>query len=295
MQGTWYYGSATPLERPLELGNKRAYTEAEARAIIAGHLDFDTERLKPSDPDRAAPEKGAEIGQEADANFITTRSNLTRIGGEFRTSLIIDPPDGRLPFREGGMDIFDEWRAAGFDDFENHEMRPASERCLNVGGPISPMVGWRYNANMRIVQTPDHVMLKGEMQEPRILGLNGATRNLGFRRWLGESEARWEGDVLRVHTTNFRPDTSWFYFKHSDQLEVEEAFRMTGPDEIFYRYTVTDPEIYSVPFTVEMSITRRPPDERIYEFACHEGNHSFAVIMRGARVLEAEAADRTSD
>ena len=285
--GTWYYGSATPFERPAELGNKKTYSDAEAEALIQRLLEKDRDRLAPSIPDREPP-AGAEIGQEADANFITTRANLTRIDGAYRTSLIVDPPDGRLPVRADGQDIFDRWRAAGIGDFDGPEVRPASERCLSTVGPIAPMVGWVYNANMRIVQTEDYLMIKGEMLAPRIIPLDPSAQRSTFPQWSGESTAHWDGDVLVVHTSNFRPEVSWFRLKTSDQLEVTESFEMVGEDEMVYRYTLVDPEIYSAPHTVEMSITRRPEGERLFEFACHEANYSLAGILRGARVLEAE-------
>jgi hypothetical protein len=290
-EGVWYYGSATPLERPKELGLKKTYSNSEAERLIADLQQFDVERLMPSDPNRIAPDAGAEIGQEADANFITTRINLTNIDGVYRTSLIVEPPDGRFPFRNGGRDVFDNWRAAGIGDFDNPEMRTASDRCLSVAGPMPPMVGWRYNANMRIVQTPDYIVLNGEMQGPRFLALNGQQRPLGLPHWLGESIATWKGDTLVVETDNFRPESSWFTFKHSDQLLVSEVFELINGNEIEYRYTVTDPVIYTEPITVEMSISRRPADERLYEFACHEGNYSLGGMLRGARKEEQDSAN----
>ena len=283
--GSWYYGSATPLERSVELGKQRDYSDAEAEALVRQLINKDTERLAPSIPEHEPP-AGATIGQEADANFITTRTNLTRIDGAYRTSLIVDPPDGRLPYRRNGQDIFDRWRAEGVGEFDGPEVRPASERCLSPVGPIAPMVGWVYNANMRIVQTDDHVVINGEMLAPRIIPLAPSAQRLGFPHWSGESTARWEGDVLVIHTTNFRPEVSWFRVKVSDQMELTESFELVSPDEMVYRYTLVDPEIYTAPHTVEMSISRRPPGERLFEFACHEGNYSLPGILRGARLQE---------
>ena len=288
LQGIWYFGSATPLERPEELGLQRSLTEAQVRAREQSLRDQYEHKAVPLDPNRGTPEAGAAIGQEADAVYNAVRTNLTVIDGEYRTSLIVDPPNGRLPYRAGGKDIFDRWREAGSGDFDGHEMRPASERCLNVAGPMPPMVGWRYNANMRIVQTPKFVVIIGEMQGARIIPIGGEF-SLAGPQWMGESIGRWEGDTLVVHTRNFRPEQSWFWIKSSDQLEVTEYFDLVSQDNIRYRYVLTDPEIYTAPWTVEMGITRRAPGERLYEFACHEGNYSFAVILRGARVQEAES------
>ena len=293
LQGIWYYGSATPLERAQELGQKKSLTEAEVQARERALRDQYDDKEKPSDPNRSRPEAGAEIGQKADAVYNAVRTNLTVIDGEYRTSLIVDPPNGRLPHRPGGKDIFDHWRDAGAGDFDAHEMRPASERCLNVAGPMPPMVGWRYNANMQIVQTAGHVVIVGEMQGARIIPIGpiGAEPSRSGAKWMGESVGHWQGDTLIVHTTNFRPEHSWFWIKSSDQLEVAEYFDLVSKDTIRYRYVVTDPEIYTAPWTVEMSITRRAPGEYLYEFACHEGNYSFPVILRGARVQEADSRE----
>ena len=126
------------------------------------------------------------------------------------------------------------------------------------------------------------------MQGARIIPIDGEF-SLAGPLWMGESIGRWEGDTLVVHTRNFRPEQSWFWIKSSDQLEVTEYFDLVSQDNIRYRYVLTDPEIYTAPWTVETGITRRAPGERLYEFACHEGNYSFAVILRGARVQEAES------
>jgi hypothetical protein len=287
--GVWFYGSATPLQRPEALGDRLVYDDAEALAIERGLEQSERVNMQPSDPDRSPPPQGAVIGQEADHNFAPDRIKLTRIDGSARTSLLVKPNDGRLPVKQHAQDYYDRWIAEGVGPFDAPELRPASERCLNVVGPMAPMVGWFYNANVRIVQTQNYFVINGEMLPPRIVPLGAEQRPLGLRRWEGESVAQWDGDTLVVHTRNFRPEISWFFFKTSDELEVTERFRLLSSDEILYSYTVVDPRIYTEPFEVEMVLKRRSPDERLYEFACHEGNHSFAVILRGARVLEREA------
>lgn len=288
LQGVWYYGSATPMERPEALGLQKHLTKAQVLARAESLRNALQQKAVPLALNRSAPEAGATIGQEADAVYHEVRTNLTVIDGEHRTSLIIDPPNGRLPYRAGSKDIFDRWRAAGFGNFDGHEMRPASERCLTVAGPMPPMVGWRYNANMRVVQTPQFVVIVGEMQGARIIPIGGAFSSEDAL-WMGESIGRWEGDTLVVHTKRFRAEHSWFWIRSSSQLEVTEYFDLVSQDSIRYRYVVTDPEIYSSPWTVEMEIARRSPGERLYEFACHEANYSLAAILRGARVQEADS------
>ncbi|MDH3643856.1 MAG: hypothetical protein OES38_17250 [Gammaproteobacteria bacterium] len=288
MQGIWFFGSKTPHQRPLELGNKRYYTESEALALEQGALQQHEMRAIPLNHNHEAPQAGVEIGQEADGNFEATRFKLARINGEYRTSLIIDPPDGRLPYRKDAMDIFDRWQAAGFGEFDGPEFRPPSERCVNGIGQVPPIIGWRYNANLQIVQTPDHFVIAGETHPPRIIPFATEHRPHRQNQWMGDSIARWEGDALVIHTTGFNPSASFFELKSSGELQLRELFSLVSKDELFYRYTVTDPNIYTQPFTVEMSITRRPAGERIYEWACHEGNYSLPGILAGARRQESE-------
>jgi hypothetical protein len=273
----------------MELGNQLNYSEPEAGLLMKGLQQSSVDQMRQSDPSRDAPEAGVEIGQEADSVFVGMRTNLTRIEGAFRTSLIVEPSDGRFPVRKDGADVFEEWRNAGIGEFDNPEMRRAHDRCLNVFGPMPPMFPGPYNSNLRIVQTPDHLVLKGEMSDPRILMLTGKRERVGLRRWLGESVATWEGDRLLVHTKSYRPEGSWHRFRYSDQLDVVESFELVGRDEIRYGYTVTDEKIYTRPFRVEMSLSRRPLGERIYEYACHEANYSLAGMLRGARVQEPDA------
>ena len=153
---------------------------------------------------------------------------------------------------------------------------------------MAPLIGWKYNANMLIVQTPDYVVLAAETHPPRIIPVGNNKKKHGLRQWMGESTGRWEEDTLIVHTNNFRASSSFFQMKSSDELQVTEWFTLKSPNEILYRYTVTDPKIYTQPFTVEMHIARRPAGDRIFEWACHEGNYSMQGILAGARTQEAE-------
>ncbi len=292
--GVWYYGSATPFERPEALGNELHYSDAQAAEVMAQLVGQEALEARPSDPNRSPPPQGAAILQEADHNFAPNRVRLTRIAGRYRTSLVVDPPNGRLPRRPQASDYFDEKTPNGDGAFDDPEVRPSGERCLNVAGPMAPMLGWFYNANMRIVQTGNHLMLSGEMLPPRIIPLSESAP-VPFRApgWQGRSTASWNGDTLQVSTTGFRPESSWKYFRHSARMQVEETFEMISHDEILYRYTVRDDQIYSAPFTVEMSISRRAASDRVYEFACHEGNYSFGGILRGARFQEKETGQHS--
>ena len=290
-QGVWFYGTATPLERPVELGLRQVYSAEEAELLLNTLIRADEIKSQPLSRDLALPEAGAPIAQEADHNMAISRTNLVRIDGHYRTSQIISPADGRLPYRVGGQDIFAIWQSQGHGAFDGPEIRPVSERCAGPnGGPAAPMVSWFYNANMQIVQTRDHVMLLSEMNhDARIIPLTRPDQETGFPQWMGSSVGTWEGDTLVVETQNFRPDQSWFAFVMSDQLHVVERFTLIGADEILYSYTMTDAKIYTEAVTVEKTIVRREPGEQLFEYACHEGNYSLPSILAGARRQEMDA------
>jgi hypothetical protein len=289
-QGYWSNRTQTPIERPPELGDRKAYSEEEAMALEAAVREADRVKYTPIDPDRPAPEAGSRVDQQADENFIDNRVEVLRVKGEYRTSMIVDPPDGRFPFREGGrqLDIFGQWRAAGHDSSDGPEIRPAGERCLSRG--IPPMTVTPYNANFQFVQTEDYVMLFGEMvHDARIIRLDSQPLAGEIPSWLGDSTGYWEGDTLVVHSRNFRPEISHFRVVSSARMELTERFEMVGENEIFYQFTVTDPVIYERPFTEELTLKRRAPGEHLYEYACHEGNYSMGGILGGARRAEVEA------
>lgn len=291
-QGYWNNASQTPIERPVTLGTKRSYTQEEALALLQTAQQSDLEKAAALDPDRAPPAEGGVIMFQADENFANTRINITQIDGEYRTSLIVDPATGRYPYVEDGAnkDVFGEWRAAGHGAYDGPEIRSQMERCLHVGAQMPPMMAWTYNANYQIVQTEDYVMLMSEMvHDARIIPISSEQREQQFPRWFGNSLGHWQGDTLVVHTTGFLPQQSNFFMKSSDQFEVTEYFELLSDDEIFYRYTVTDPVIYTQPFTLEMQLLRKTDGEQIYEFACHEGNYSLPSILAGARRAELES------
>lgn len=291
-QGFWNNASLTPIERPIELGEKRFYTETEARALQSAALQSDADKAAPLDPNRPPPVDGGVILFQADENFANTRINITQINAEYRTSLIIDPANGRYPYAENGenLDIFGQWRTAGLGPFDGPEIRSQMERCLHVGSQMPPMMAWTYNANYQIVQTKDYFMLMSEMvHDARIIPIDTERREKEFPKWFGNSIGHWEEDTLIVHTTGFHPQQSNFFMKSSDKFEVTEYFELVSKNEIFYRYTVVDPVIYAQPFTLEMQMLRKADGEPLFEFACHEGNYSLPSILAGARRAEADA------
>jgi len=289
LQGLWTYIYATPYQRPLELGDKRAYTEEEALAVEADSRESERVRTQPIDPDRGPPPLGDLQANAPDSSFRPeSPTNVARVNGEYRTSLIIEPSDGRLPYLEEGMDIFEQWLAMGFGEFDGPEIRPASERCFVHGAPLPimhPLVG----INSQIVQTDEYVVILTEAaHQARIIRLDKEHQENSWNRWMGDSIGRWEGDTLVVHTRNFRPEQSseMYWLKSSDALQITERFTIVSEDELAYSYVAIDPNIYSQSFTVEMPLHRMVEGERIYEYACHEGNYSLPGILAGARRQE---------
>jgi hypothetical protein len=291
LQGVWFYGSGTPFDRPVELGEKKTYSEAEAMVVRQSLIDGDMAKLSDRDPNRAAPIAGARIAQEADHEMAISRINLVQIDGEYRTSQIVSPVDGRWPYRQGALDFFERLRSEGHGAFDGPETRPASERCVGPNaGPAAPMVGWFYNANMQIIQTEDYVIISGELNhDARIIPLNREQAAYDYPQWMGNSWGYWDGDTLVVETTDFRAEQSWFAFRMSGQLAATERFRLNSPNEIYYRLTLTDPEMLTEPLVLERNIVRRSPGETIYEYACHEGNYSLSSILAGARRQESDS------
>jgi hypothetical protein len=322
LQGNWTNETQTPLER---MGPQAVTLTSEQAAAIEQRAQYVEEfRDRPSDPNRPAPPKGGEGGRLAapgERSFIEVISeaaggavggyngvwldpglNVIRINGEARSSIIIDPPNGRVPpLTDVGRARMAELaaRARQFGEFDHPEARPLSDRCLlsfgsNAGPPMLP--NYFYNNNYTIVQTKDHVMILSEMaHDVRVIRIGAADRlPTSVTPWFGDSIGRWEGDTLVVETTNIHPtqldQTSilWAYRGASTNLKVTERFTRTGPDTIVYRFTMEDPAIFTAPFTGELPFTRI--NEMVYEYACHEGNYAMTNILSGARASERQQA-----
>ncbi|MGM0631561.1 MAG: hypothetical protein ACQETO_00145 [Pseudomonadota bacterium] len=290
LQGTWFFGSRTPLQRPANLGLKKTYTTDEVAAVENRMLERNRMLDAPRDPDRGPPERGARIGMEADDEFLAhwQDAKLPKVGGEYRTSIIIDPPDGRVPVRANFQDHNARQRAAGLGTTDGPEGQPLSGRCLAFGSAIPSMTPIMMNANMQIVQNHDHVMIMTEMaHDARIIRLDDEHRNNGIPEWMGDSVGYWEGDTLVVHTRDFRPEQTFTRgVGISEQFEVVERFTLVDDNAIHYVFTATDPVAFTAPVVGERMLIRNSPEDRIFEFACHEGNRSLPSILLGARVQE---------
>ncbi len=287
----------TPLQRPAHLGNQQAYSAEEVAALRDEALAQDTLRQAPLDPNRKAPPDGETLNQQADGNFEIMPLEVARVNGEYRTSLIVDPPHGRLPLLENGTDIYRQWAIAGFGSFDGLEMRGPLDRCLSPGSPLPLLMGSFAGPeggnpagdnpvrNVQIVQTKDHVMIMSEyFSQARLIPLADAHRTGQGNKWMGDSIAHYEGDALIIHTNQLRPEQPTVFIRHSAALEVTETYMRTGENEILFRYTVTDPQIYGQSFSAEIPLRRMAADQKLYEYACHEGNYSITSMLRGARV-----------
>ena len=319
LSGTYDVSTLTPLNRPEEFGEKTFLTDDEATRIAARELERNIERQLDSDPDRSAPPQGGDGSSGASGNvggynsfWIDRGTAAFQIDGQWRTSILIDPANGRTPAvtderraafrarfsageaaprREGGAnDGTAYWLDAGLDapgPYDNMEQRPFAERCLlsfsSTAGP--PMLPALYNNHKRIVQSEDTVIIHVEMvHEARIVRMNARHDPPEIQKWLGDSIGWWEGDTLVVETTNFR-DTPAFS-RGSKNMKVTEQFRMESADKLIYTFTVDDPSVWTAPFTGEYAWPRSP--NKVFEYACHEANYALEGIMKGARLLEAE-------
>ncbi|MDP2283792.1 MAG: hypothetical protein Q8L06_06605 [Pseudohongiella sp.] len=289
LQGLWTNQTQTPLERPAQLGLQGFLTPDQAREFEAVARQRVEQSNQPSDPNRPPPSDG-----NTDAGYnlfwLDRGTNVAVVNGEYRTSLIVDPPDGQIPFVEGDrpQGLIAEWRARpGVEPFDGPELRPMGERCLlafsSSSGP--PMLPVMYNNNYQIVQTPDHVVILVEMvHDARIIPLNKPHTSYDTEHWMGQSVGRWEGDTLVVETRHFHPQQA--FRGASEHLTITEKFWLESPGKIVYSVTLDDPTVFRQPWTAEIPMQRRPDGEMMYEYACHEGNYAFSGILAGARKLE---------
>jgi hypothetical protein len=295
LQGVWANNMATPLERPKELANKPRLTDEELEEFKRRAA-----RLFEGGGDAA-------FGDGLYQAILTNPEEFVTRGGrtgdynqfwlvdrefEHRTSLVIDPPDGRLPPRTPEA----EKRVA--EDAERRRLQPADGpedlslgvRCITYGVPRVGGLNAGYNSYHQIVQAPGYVAISSEMiHETRIIPLDGRPHlPPTVRLWLGDSRGRWEGDTLVVDTTNFSPQSNFMGAR--ENLHVVERFTRVAPDTIHYEVTVEDPTTWARPWTA--LVTLRQKQEQMYEFACHEGNRSMVGILAGARAEEKKSAPR---
>ena len=286
LQGIWTNATITPLERPAGLENKPTLTDAEAKVFEKKAAEELAKVDGASDGPLLAAAGSAGTGGY-NVLFIDRGSEFARVDGVKRTSLVIDPPNGRVPPITTEARQRNAALSRGGKDFDSVKERPLAERCLVGFGSTSgpPMLPVLYNNNYQIVQTPDHVMILVEMvHDARIVRMNGTHTGPAVRQLLGDSIGHWEGDTLVVDTTNFTDKTR--FRGASENLHVIERFTRTAADSILYRATIEDPSTFARPWIIEYPFVAAPGP--IYEYACHEGNYSMADILGGARKAETE-------
>ncbi len=310
LSGTYNIATITPVERPVEFGTTLTLSRELARQNEAGIAAFKAAGLQKSDSEREAPPAGGDgsagpSGNVGGYNFfwIDAGDTAIKINGEYRTSIITDPPNGRYPEMTpaGGKKLAkffgdvlhenkgDAWWLNQIEPgpYDDPERLTLSDRCLlgfgSTGGP--PMLPTGYNNLKRIVQTPDYVVILIEMvHDARVIRLNSEHQDPSIRRWLGDSIGWWEGDTLVVDTINF-PDQPSLYGASRD-LHVVEKFKRTDENTLLYSFTVDDPTSWSAPWSGEYPWPQS--DTPVYEYACHEGNYAMEGILKGARILENE-------
>ena len=303
LQGVWDYRTVTPLERPEDQADKAFLTEEQAASIERDNLDRNA-RLLTRGPERTSASNQVDRREDGTPGFYNNfwLDRGTTAVGTRRTSLIVDPPDGRLPpltpEAQRRADSSEAARIAavrrGDRPAQSWTDLDAGDRCIQhakAGPPIS--VGG-YNNNVQVFQIPGYVALLNEQNhDVRMIPLDGR-QHVGSQiaQWMGDSRGHWEGDTLVVETTRFNGKHDQIgrpLLSTGQNLSLVERFTRADADTLLYEFTVTDPTIWVSPWTVELPMKRNP--DLIYEFACHEGNYGMHGIMAGSRVEELAAAE----
>ena len=293
LQAVWTSSTLTPLERPTELAGTAVLSEEEAAASTALELqriDGD-QRAGTGRGDRQAgtPDGRTDVGR-AYNEFWRERGRMLR-----QTSLIVDPPEGRIPYRPGARPTESPYHGGTGEYPAGPETRGLAERCIAWGSAGPPMQPTTYNSNFHLLQTPDHVAIVNEMiHDVRIVPLDGRPHVAGdIRQLLGDSRGHWEGDALVVVTANFTDKTR--FAGSGTGLHLVERFTRVDGDTLLYEYTVEDDSAWTQPWsaswpfsTLGSALGAEPgsPGAHIFEYACHEGNYGMTNLLAGARATE---------
>ncbi len=296
LQGVWRYEGAIPLERPSQFEGRDTLTAEEVAARERVEKEQEAKRLEGVE--------GAAVGRRSIAespirgneynSFWQDHGRPRQVSN--RTSLIVDPPDGQLPFTPNAKKA--EARAAaryGVGPFESYLDPDTGERCLTDG--VTGMMWQGPNGgHNRIVQSPGYVtILHEEYRDRRVIPVDGRPHG-SIRQWFGDAVGRWEGETLVVDTTNFvdRTNYEWanIWTRPSESLHLVERFKRVDPATIEYTVTVDDPTTFTRAWTAMIPITKLPDDTQIYEYACHEGNYAMPNLLRGGRTDAARTSSR---
>ena len=310
LTGNYDSATLTPLTRPAEFGDNLYLSKEEADKLAEAERLRTEESSSASDPDREAPPEGGDGSPGPSGNvggynsfWIDRGTDAFEVDGKFRTSVIIDPKNGQFPpmTPDGQKQMAKLFASFGRQNdgtafwldqdgpgpYDNMETRNNAERCLLGFSGAAPSIPSLYNNFKRIVQTNDHVMILIEMvHDARIVRMNSEHPDPVVKKWLGDSIGWWEGDTLVVDTTNFNGKGSGF-LGGSQSTHVIERFTKLDDGNVLYNFTMEDDSMWTTPWTGEY--VWQASDQKVYEYACHEGNYSFGNIMRGARILEQDA------
>jgi hypothetical protein len=275
LQGVWNFSTITPLERPAEFAGKEFLTDREA-------AEYEARTVQRNNRDTREQSADADVASAYNEFWWDRGVHAARVNGRARTSLIVDPPDGRIPALtpDGQRRAAARAEARRQHPADGPEDRSLGERCLLFNaGP--PMLSGPYNNYVQILQTADHIVILNEMiHDARVVPLDGRPHlPSGVRRLLGDSRGRWDGETLVIETTNFSNKTN--VRGTGEGLRLTERFRRAGAATLLYEFTVDDPASFVKPWTAVLPMAKT--DDQIYEYACHEGNYAMTGILRGAR------------
>jgi hypothetical protein len=272
LQGVWSYASLTPLERPAAVAGREFFTREEAAALEA-------------EAQADAPPAPGDPG-----TYNSVWWDRGKIASNLRTSLIVDPSDGRLPLTpEARQRIAEKAAYSRAHPADSWLDRSPWDRCITYHGV--PPISTGYNNTYQIFQTPGYVAILVEnIHDVRLVPLDRRPRlSANIRQWNGDSRGHWEGKTLVVETTNYSDKTE-LRFPSSPHTRAVERFTRVSDDVIDYKFFIDDPSLYTVPWTAVRPLTSLP-NYRIYEYACHEGNYAMTGILAGARAQEKAAEE----
>ena len=272
LQGAWSFATITPLERPSEYSGREFLTDEEVASL---NEDAAT---------RASSGRREELSAQRDVDLAYDQFWWDRGTSDGRTSLIVDPADGRIPFTVEGRDRIDLRRSLRDRPARGPEDRSPGERCVHHTKAGPPMSSGGYNNHLRLLQTSNYVVIYTEqIHDARIIPMDGRAKlTVKIEQWMGSSRGHWNGDTLVVETRNFNGKAS--FQGSSTGLILIERFTRRDADTLTYEYTLKDPEIYERAWTAALDL--KPLDGDMYEFACHEGNYGMTNLLAGARVEE---------
>jgi hypothetical protein len=281
LQGVWTNASNTTLRRPGSMKNL-VMTDAEndhARETNPSNIRQKTDDNQSGQ--KLLDGKDLASGRGYNAFWIDPGSSYANVKGTWRTSWIVEPANGQVPAKKGvSLNPYGPRLGNGYD---NPEERNLNERCIILGTSGPPIGNYLYNNNLRIIQSPDHVVIESEMiHDARIIPLNAKHGPKELAPWMGDSIGWWEGDTLVVETVNMTRGGSGVQLSPSGK--ITERFSRYNADQVFYEFEVDDPSLYSQVWKGQMSLNASP---NMFEYACHEGNHGLLGILEGGR-----AADR---